>query len=188
VYVPPRLGADAFAEHLRQVAAQRGAAWRTWHAGVTQQIGALALVISHPPAVVSNFAATGATASDNMWSLVVRAECDGRSVLFTGDATAGAEALQIAAGRLAPADVLKVAHHGSRSSTSARLLDAVEPALGVISVGGNHMGLPAPAVLKRLARHNVRVVRTDVSGALELTFHTNEITVRAFAPSDGAYR
>jgi competence protein ComEC len=86
-------------------------------------------------------------------------------VLMLGDAPASVER------RLAVphVPVLKVAHHGSRFSTSAALLRATRPSLAVVSVGENRYGHPDPGVLDRLSGLGVRVVSTQRSGALRLS-------------------
>ena len=66
------------------------------------------------------------------------------------------------------ADVLNVGHHGSKTSTSDELLEAVAPRLALIQVGRNNYGHPTPAVLERLAAHGVQVMRNDRDGAVGL--------------------
>ena len=64
------------------------------------------------------------------------------------------------------ADVLKIAHHGSTTSTSEEFLAAVHPRYGLISVGArNTFKHPRPEVLHRLATHGVQTYRTDMAGA-----------------------
>lgn len=94
--------------------------------------------------------------SRNQRSLVVRAASPWGSVLFTGDIDAAVEdTLQ---GRTT---VLKVPHHGSRTSSSAGFLDRIRPELAVLSVGRNYYGHPHQEVLDRYAEHGIPVVRTD---------------------------
>ena len=64
--------------------------------------------------------------------------------------------------------VLRVGHHGSRYSTSDRLLTATRPALAVISVGENRYGHPHPTVMERIHAHHVPVVTTLEAGAVRL--------------------
>ncbi len=105
--------------------------------------------------------------AENNASVVLRVETRGRSLLLTGDIEREAEAEL--APDIAGADVLKVPHHGSRSSSTPPLLDATRPALAVISCGlHNWFGHPDPTVLKSLASRNIRTWRTDLSGTIEM--------------------
>lgn len=100
-------------------------------------------------------------------SLLLRLSLGRRSFLFTGDLEAEAEARLVKSGRIANVDVLKVAHHGSRTSTTAPLVDAARPSLAVVSSGsGNRYGHPSPRVLRRLLGAGARIHRTDIQGGL----------------------
>ena len=100
-------------------------------------------------------------------SMTLRLSYGRHSFLLTGDLEAEAERALLAQGRVLSADVLKVAHHGSRTSTSKRFLMAVRPALAVISSGaGNRYGHPSPIVLGRLRDAGVDVLRTDRGGGV----------------------
>jgi competence protein ComEC len=111
--------------------------------------------------------------SVNDASLVVRLGYAGRAVLFPGDLEADGEGELVgnaAAGMSIGADVLKVPHHGSRTSSGTELLDAVRPGLAVISLGRqNRFHFPRPEVLQRYRERNVRVLRTDEAGAITVT-------------------
>lgn len=90
-----------------------------------------------------------------------------KSFLLTGDIEKEAE-LDLA-DRDLRADVLKVAHHGSRSSTSAAFLEAVAPKVAVISCGRkNIFGHPHPDVLETLRARNVAIRRTDLDGTIDM--------------------
>ena len=108
--------------------------------------------------------------SVNDASLVLRVSYAGRTVLFTGDLEADGEAELVgraAAGGSAAADVLKVPHHGSRTSSTTELVDVVMPRLAVISLGHrNRFGFPHPEVLRRYDERTVPVLRTDRDGAV----------------------
>jgi competence protein ComEC len=105
----------------------------------------------------------GFDANDN--SLVLRIRYAGRSLLFTGDIEAHAEAALVSSGALSRVDVLKVPHHGSRTSSSEALLDAVHPRIAVISAGAaNPFGHPHPEVVSRLHQHAERVIDLGVQG------------------------
>jgi competence protein ComEC len=102
-------------------------------------------------------------------SLVFRLVWGGLAVLFTGDiGSVTEERLLLHAGQL-KADILKVAHHGSRYSSSEAFLDAVKPRTAVISAGyGNTFHLPAVQTLERLGRRGIAVYRTDLDGTVSL--------------------
>lgn len=105
--------------------------------------------------------------SDNNMSLVLRLRYGATSILLTGDAEAPAEAEMERAGVDLRADVLKVGHHGSLTSSSERFLDAVRPQAAILSAGrGNPFGHPHPDVLARLEARRIRVFRTDRDGAI----------------------
>lgn len=106
---------------------------------------------------------------ENENSGIVRLVSGPYSVLFTGDA-AGEEELRAAA-RAVRSDVLKVSHHGSRSSSCPEFLAGVSPRLGVISAGrGNRFGHPHREVLERLDGLGIPVARTDTGGAIKVVF------------------
>lgn len=111
------------------------------------------------------------SANDN--SFILRIAYGARAVLLVGDAEHEAEeALVSRHGPALRADLLKVGHHGSRTSTSPRFLAAVAPSLAAISCGvRNRFGHPHPEALSRLSaggnvEGNVNIVRTDRGGAL----------------------
>ena len=114
---------------------------------------------------------SGGAGLANETSLLLRVSI-GRALVYlnTGDATAAAERALLAAwgADSLRADLLKVGHHGSKSSTAAEFLSAVRPSTAVISAGrGNAYGHPHPSVLDRLSRAGVpRVWRTDRDGTL----------------------
>lgn len=90
--------------------------------------------------------------------------------LFTGDVGFTAENGILTSGRSVDADVLKVAHHGSRYSSSQAFLNAVMPAYAVISVGeGNPYGHPAQETLDRLTAVGAEVFRTDIQSTVVIT-------------------
>lgn len=106
---------------------------------------------------------------ENENSGIVRLVSGPYSVLFTGDATGGEELR--AAARAVRSDVLKVSHHGSRSSSCPEFLAGVSPRLGVISAGrGNRFGHPHREVLERLDGLGIPVARTDTGGAIKVVF------------------
>jgi competence protein ComEC len=118
-------------------------------------------------------------ANDN--SFVVRVRYGARAILFVGDAEHEAEAtlLRTSAQSLR-ADVLKVGHHGSRTSTTAPFVAAVRPSVAVLSVGvRNRFGHPHPRTVATLASAGVRALRTDRDGAITVETDGRSLSVRA---------
>ncbi len=116
-------------------------------------------------------------------SLVLRIVYGGRSLLFPGDLEGDGEGElcgRRALGETVRSDVLKVPHHGSRTSSSDELLEAVAPRLAVMSLGWhNQFHFPAPEVLGRYAGRGARVLRTDRDGAVTVTIAPNgDLAVR----------
>jgi competence protein ComEC len=121
------------------------------------------------------------TVNDN--SLVVAIGYRGRTLVFTGDVEAEGEDALVAAG-IGPVDVVKVAHHGSPTSSTARFVAATRPRLAVISCGAaNAFGFPAPDVVERWHAAGADVARTDREGAITVTIDSRgELAIRRFAP------
>ncbi len=128
-----------------------------------------------------------ARCNDNDQSLVLRFGFAGRSVLFTGDIEAPAEH-ELASRFDVGADVLKVPHHGSRTSSTEAFLDAVRPALAVASLGlDNQFHFPAPEVAARYAAHTARFLRMDETGAVHLTIDRDgSLGIETFHPEVNA--
>lgn len=114
----------------------------------------------------------------NNGSLVLRIDYGDTSFLFTGDAETESEDDMIAAGADLSADVLKVGHHGSRSSSSSEFLQEVDPEYAIISVGAdNEYGHPTEEVLERLDSIGAEVYRTDEDGSVVVVSDGETITV-----------
>lgn len=122
-------------------------------------------------------------ANDN--SFVLRISHGARSILFVGDAEHEAEELLLRrAATSLRSDVLKVGHHGSRTSTSPEFLRAVHPSDAVVSVGTrNRFGHPSPITLETLRRAGVCTWRTDDDGAVVVETDGERLSVRAVARS-----
>jgi competence protein ComEC len=98
-------------------------------------------------------------------SLVMRMQYGKSSVLLEGDAEAPSEREMLAHGRVVAVTLLKVGHHGSRTSTTQEFLDAVAPKDAVVSVGrGNTFGHPRYEVIVRIAEARIKLYRTDQFG------------------------
>ncbi len=117
--------------------------------------------------------------TENNASVVLRVTAGRRTILLTGDIEREAEALLSSTYELR-ADILKVAHHGSRTSTSEPLLDSVRPRLGLISCGRHNLfGHPHAGVLAALAAHGVRTWRTDLGGTIDVELDHGRVFVHS---------
>ncbi len=115
----------------------------------------------------------------NNTSVVCRLTYGNNSFLFTGDCEDKAEAAILQRkGITVSADVLKVGHHGSDTSTSDEFLAAVDPDIALISVGtGNTYGHPIPSTLEKLEQNDVKIYRTDLSGSIIVTSDGKNLSV-----------
>jgi competence protein ComEC len=114
----------------------------------------------------------------NNHSIVLRVQYGAISFLFTGDAEDRSEREQIDSRRSLRADVLKVGHHGSQTSSTLDYLRAVSPRYAIIPCGeGNSYGHPHSDLLERLAAIGATVYRTDINGTVIFTTDGETITV-----------
>ncbi len=141
-------------------AARLGITVRHLHAGDSLGWGSVQVSALSPASAYSN---PGAPRNDD--SLVLELRYGKASALLEGDAETPSEQAMLAAGRVHPVTLLKVAHHGSRTSTTEALVAAAVPRDAVISVGlRNTFGHPRPEVIARLAAEGAHVFRTDRFG------------------------
>lgn len=109
-------------------------------------------------------------------SVVLKMTYGDVSFLFPGDSEIDAE--QVYARQLDHIDVLKVGHHGSKTSTGAYLLNKIYPDVSIISVGkGNSYGHPSIVTLNNLAKSHSEIYRTDVNGDITVTTDGNDYSV-----------
>jgi competence protein ComEC len=102
-------------------------------------------------------------------SLVLKITYGEIDILFTGDIGKNAESRLIASGQNLRSEILKVPHHGSRTSSSAPFLDAVQPRYAIFSLGqGNRYRLPHADVVARYRTRQCPILRTDETGAITL--------------------
>lgn len=119
-------------------------------------------------------------------SLVMRIRFGSTSFLLTGDMEKKIEREAAAEGLFAHDDVLKVGHHGSRTSSSPALLDAERPAFGIISDGfDNSYGHPHPLTIEALREKNVSVFRTDEAGLIRIVSDGKRLRIETAGPLPG---
>ena len=173
---------------LRRDRRARGIPVRRLEAGDRIPLGGAVFRVLLAGAAAEWESAGAAPPSPNERSLVFALDYAGRRVLLTGDAGEPAERLLLArAPDALRAAVLKVGHHGSRSSTSAAFLAAVRPEVAIVSTREDRRRrLPFPAVLERLAAVGARVFRTDRHGAVTVEIAASgALRVRSFRPVPG---
>jgi competence protein ComEC len=158
---------------LRDAAHRERRAWRQLLAGHRLELGGAVLEVLHPPA--PDWERRRVRNDD---SLVFRIRFGRVDMLLTGDAGAEFENAFVDGEPPALLRLLKVGHHGSRTSTSARLVDTFAPHLALISAGrGNTFGHPTRDVLSRLDARGAIILRTDLDGAI--TIETDGATIEA---------
>jgi len=89
-------------------------------------------------------------------------------VMLTADVDQGVEDEELATGLLKKTEVLKVPHHGSKTGMTERWLGIISPQLAIISVGRNNYGHPSSEAMDLLSSKQIRVLRTDVNGDVEV--------------------
>jgi len=158
----------------REELALEGRATRAVAAGDTLWLDGVRLDVDWPPpgSVPREPPDSGKEINDA--SIVLELHFGARDMLFPGDAEEDVDPQLLAAGlaqRVGPQlDVLKVAHHGSRTATTEALVEALHPRVAIISVGAdNDYGHPSPDTLARLAGNGAQVFRTDLDGSVEIS-------------------
>jgi competence protein ComEC len=150
---------DAYRALLSE-ATELGVQVRHFHAGDQLAWGGTQVTILAPETGYAN-----PREPVNNDSLVMRIQYGKSSVLLEGDAEAPSEREMLAHGRVAAVTLLKIGHHGSRTSTTQEFLDAAAPKDAVVSVGrGNTFGHPRYEVIERIAGARVKLYRTDQFG------------------------
>jgi competence protein ComEC len=154
-------GSEAYRASLDTVA-DRSIAWQRVHPLDTVQIDGVTLRFLAPDS-----SWTASLSDANLASVVLRVEFGRVAMLLVGDAEREEEEwlLEHTPAPLLRADVLKVGHHGSQTSSSPDFLHAVQPRVALVSVGrGNRYGHPASDVLARFVEAGAEILRTDVAG------------------------
>lgn len=119
---------------------------------------------------------------DNDDSLIILINFLGKKILFTGDASKEREK-QLITLISADIDVLKVGHHGSKTSTSPELLNAINPEYGIISTSiNNRYGMPHQEVINQLKVFQIKYFITSLDGSIQMTIHQGEIKWKTYPP------
>jgi competence protein ComEC len=172
--LPPSTSDDPLYRHIQEAAERRRIPVRTLARGERIEFSdGVAAEVLHP-SVRSAFEQH----PDNNASLVLRLRYGRTSLLLTGDTEEEAERDMLRAGENVRADVLKLGHHGSLTSSSESFLEAVRPQVAIVSAGrGNVYGHPHPEILARLEARHIRLFRTDRNGAITIVSDGREMKI-----------
>jgi len=140
--------------------------------GEKLRLGGVELEVIWPP---SAKASGGKPPSDvNQVSTVLLGSYGSMDFLLTGDIEKQIEDQLRLTDRLRDVEILKVAHHGSKTSSSTKFLELIKPELAVIQVGRNSFGHPSKEVIDRLRKVGARVLRTDLDGMVRVVSNGQE--------------
>lgn len=128
------------------------------------KINSLELLVFWPQSQEKVLGATTVVQGVNETSIVLKLSFGSFDALLTGDISTKVES-QL---DLEDVEVLKVAHHGSKYSTSKEFLEQTQPELAVISVGKNPFGHPTSEVIERIGELGIKLLRTDEEGEIEV--------------------
>jgi competence protein ComEC len=158
-----------FAETLKQTNTPAA----TLQAGDVIHFGDVELSVLWPP--------TGGETSTNNDSVVLRLKFGERAILLTGDVEKQAERSLVASGQTLRADVVKVPHHGSRSSSTEDFVRATAAQFAIVSVGRNSMfGHPHKEVVQRWQAGGATVLTTGECGTISITTNGTDLLLKRF--------
>ena len=141
-----------------------------------QEINSVRIQILHPPC-----SQTGLDTNDA--SLVLRLSHGEVDILFSGDVETAGERILLSTSAQLASEILKVPHHGSRSSSTLPFLEAVSPQVAIASLGHhNRFRFPAPKVVDRYERRGVELLRTDQAGTITVLSDGKSYRVETFLP------
>jgi competence protein ComEC len=159
---------------------KRGIPMRALFAGDTISRGDATIRVLWPPRQPALAAIPG-----NDDSLVMRITARGMSLLLPGDVSRNAQRQLLASGELLESQVLKLARHGSRSSTSPEFLARVAPRVAIDTPGfGGFRNLPDPQTLEALRNAGARILRTDTDGATTVQWTERSLVVRTYGAGE----
>jgi competence protein ComEC len=158
---------------LQAEARARGVRWHRLNAGRAFTLSGARLLVHHPPE--PDWERPRVRNDD---SLVLEVVFERVSILFTGDIGREGEAAVAPRLSAAPLRVVKVPHHGSRSSSTPEFIAAARPRAAVVSAGrGNGYGHPVPEVLARYRAAGAAIYRTDLDGAVSVESTGRDVTI-----------
>lgn len=159
---------SAIEQRLFTLCTERGIPMIETKRGDAMSFEGIEIAVLHPPEIDADAPQTWRPVNDNDWSIVLRVRWPGVDLLLTGDIEAGAEKELVKED--CAATMLRVPHHGSFTSSTPALLDAVHPRVAIVSTGERH-GRPVlnDGVIARYKDLGIPLWRTDIHGAVTLT-------------------
>jgi competence protein ComEC len=166
---------------FREMVNRRKVAFREVSAGDSAERGGARLEVLHPGRSFRQRKAK-AYAEENDRSLVIKVTLAGRVLLFPGDIHANGERELLKTAPGLTCDVLKVPHHGSRTSSTAGLVETLRPRVAIITVAdGNLYRHPSEEVVERYVDQGASVYRTDRHGAVTVRLSPKDVNVRPWS-------
>ena len=163
-------------QRLRERAEAVGGGTRLLRGGESFRWGSARVRVLHPPE--PDWERPRVRNDD---SVVIEVMCGDVAMVLTGDVGAGVEREMVTQLTPARTRILKVGHHGSRTSSSSLLLEAWRPQIALISAGrGNTFGHPAPEVIERLESIGAEIYRTDRHGQITVESDCRSAFVKTF--------
>ena len=148
------------------------------HETPEMQLAQVRVHVLHPPCQPAGF-------DTNNASLVLRLSYGVVDLLFTGDIEAEGEHILLSANGTLASEIVKVPHHGSRTSSSEAFVTAVAPRVAVASLGyHNRFAFPAAEVVQRYAEQGSQFLRTDQVGAVTVVSDGQSYRIETVLPSD----
>jgi competence protein ComEC len=146
-----------------------------------QMIHGVQLSVLNPPLMKESQRVSQDPSLPNNQSLVMKIQFKQITILLAGDIEQEAEYRMMRKGLPIKADLLKIPHHGSASSSTHAFLEGVKPSYAILSVSERNIGrLPHPEVLKRYERLGTRIFRTDKHGAVTVVTDGERIEIKTF--------
>ena len=140
------------------------------------QLAQVRVHVLHPPCQPAGF-------DTNNASLVLRLSYGDVNLLFTGDIETNGEHILLSANSTLSSEILKVPHHGSRTSSSKAFVEAATPQVAVASLGyHNRFAFPASEVVRRYAEQGTWFLRTDEAGAVTVVSDGRSYRVETALP------
>ena len=169
-------------EELEGIIAEKGISTLVVSSAQTnREMGGVTLEVLHPPPAAVHKSHQPSHTLINNHSLVIRLTYRNVSILFTGDICEAAERDLLKNPSHLKSTILKVPHHGSKTSSSLPFLKAVDPSIAMLSVGYNNLfRLPNVAILKRYLSQGCKLLRTDRDGAISVETDGSAIRIETF--------